>query len=240
MYRITRPSVQDPIRQPRNLRQTHATKASRAKPPITCEEFSCTEKDPCRVSDEKNRVIEIPKDILDAIHFTDQHRLKSPKPELHKLGSMDEQLRMGPLELQDNQYISGTTGQQGEPRVDGSTMSVSTGIAPATFELSLGAKINGKTDRLETVHTFTTAKGQPREKTQDMICEMNTRPSRATGGISGFSEHLQSNLRLSLYPEHRAHKQEDHDAQTDCIKNNRGRARMISFDGMAATYHSNF
>ena len=43
-------------------------------------------------------------------------------------------------------------------------MSATPGITPATFEPSLEAKLNNKTDRQEEVHTLTTAKGQPREK----------------------------------------------------------------------------
>ena len=42
-------------------------------------------------------------------------------------------------------------------------MSAITGITPATFEASLGAKLNNETDRQEEVHTLTTEKGQPRE-----------------------------------------------------------------------------
>ena len=41
-------------------------------------------------------------------------------------------------------------------------MSATTGITPATFEPSLGAKLNNETDRQEEVHTLMTAKGQPR------------------------------------------------------------------------------
>ena len=41
-------------------------------------------------------------------------------------------------------------------------MSTTPGITPATFEPSLGAKLNNETDRQEEVHTLMTAKGQPR------------------------------------------------------------------------------
>ena len=58
---------------------------------------------------------------------------------------------------------SATTGPSAEPGVDGVTISSSLGIAPATFEPSLGAKLSNETDRQEEVHIVTTAKGQPRE-----------------------------------------------------------------------------
>ena len=43
---------------------TRATKASWTKPPITCVGFTYAERDPFRTSEEENRVIKIPNDIL--------------------------------------------------------------------------------------------------------------------------------------------------------------------------------
>ena len=43
---------------------THATEASGTKPPTTCVEFTYTGRDPFRILEEENRVIEIPNDIL--------------------------------------------------------------------------------------------------------------------------------------------------------------------------------
>ena len=51
-------------------------------------------------------------------------------------------------------------------------MSASPGIAPATFEPSLGAKLNNETDRQEKVNTLTTAKGQPRENPETGSAEL--------------------------------------------------------------------
>ena len=42
----------------------HATGASGTTPPTTCVNFTCTERDPLRISEEENRVIQIPNDIL--------------------------------------------------------------------------------------------------------------------------------------------------------------------------------
>ena len=43
---------------------THATGASGTTQPTTCVNFTCTERDPFRISEEENRVIKIPNDIL--------------------------------------------------------------------------------------------------------------------------------------------------------------------------------
>ena len=43
---------------------THATGASGTTPSTTCANFTCTERDPFRISEEENRVIKIPKYIL--------------------------------------------------------------------------------------------------------------------------------------------------------------------------------
>ena len=43
---------------------THATEASETKQPTTCVEFTHAERDPFRISEEENRVIKIPNDIL--------------------------------------------------------------------------------------------------------------------------------------------------------------------------------
>ena len=54
-----------------------------------------------------------------------------------------------------------TTGPSAEPRADGSTMSATPGITPATFEPSLGVELlNDETGHQEEVHTLTIAKGQ--------------------------------------------------------------------------------
>ena len=50
-------------------------------------------------------------------------------------------------------------------------MSVSPGIAPATYEPRLGTKLVNETDRQEEVHTLTTAKGQPRENPETGFAE---------------------------------------------------------------------
>ena len=64
-------------------------------------------------------------------------------------------------------------------------MSATPGITPATFEPSVGAKLNNETDRQEKIHTLTTAKGQPRaspergsvESTQDDQEPLATSPA---------------------------------------------------------------
>ena len=43
---------------------THATEASGTTPPTTCVNFTCTERGPFRISEEENRAIKIPIDIL--------------------------------------------------------------------------------------------------------------------------------------------------------------------------------
>ena len=43
---------------------THAIGASGTTPPTTCVNFTCAERDPFRISEEENRVIKIPNDIL--------------------------------------------------------------------------------------------------------------------------------------------------------------------------------
>ena len=50
-------------------------------------------------------------------------------------------------------------------------MSASPGIAPATFEPSLGATLNNETDGQEEVHTLATAKGQPRQNPETGYAE---------------------------------------------------------------------
>ena len=176
---------------------THATGASGTTPPTTCVNFTCTERDPFRISEEENRVIKIPNDILRC------HPLRgSASPEiigtgitgagisqasLHGIfgatssgspshigatasgitGSTSSWITgasAGPTASHGTIGVaesspSGTIGPSAEPRVDGSTMSAEPGITPATFQPSLGAKLNNETDRQEEVHTLTTAKG---------------------------------------------------------------------------------
>ena len=43
---------------------THATETSGTKSPTTCVEFNCAKRDPSRISEEENRVIRFPNDIL--------------------------------------------------------------------------------------------------------------------------------------------------------------------------------
>ena len=47
---------------------THAAEPSGTNPPTTCVEFFCTERDPFRISEEENRVIKIPNDMLRQRH----------------------------------------------------------------------------------------------------------------------------------------------------------------------------
>ena len=71
---------------------------------------------------------------MESLESLDDRHLGPPDHRLsHKQGSMDRQGLLHP------------------------------GIAPATFEASFGSNLNNETDRLEEVHKFSTAKGQPRE-----------------------------------------------------------------------------
>ena len=77
---------------------------------------------------------------------------------------------------------SGTTGPSAEPRVDGSTLSVSPWGVPAIFELRLGAKFSNETDRQGEVLTLTTARGRSRENPETGSAEptQNDQASLAT------------------------------------------------------------
>ena len=183
-----------------NFDNTHATGASGTTPPTTCVNFTCTERDPFRISEEENRVVKIPNDILTC------HPLHgSASPGITRTGITGAGISkasshgiFGATSSGSPSHIgatasgitgltsywitgasagttashgtigvagslpSGTTGLSAEPRVDGSTMSATTGVTSATFEPSLEAKFNNETDRQEEVNTLATAKGQPR------------------------------------------------------------------------------
>ena len=64
----------------RYLRQHARDRSIGNKPPTTCVESTYTERGPFWISEDKNRVIKIPNDILRCILFMDQHRLESPEP----------------------------------------------------------------------------------------------------------------------------------------------------------------
>ena len=199
MYRITRPLVQDPIQESRIPSTTRTQQEHRGQPhqPRVCVNFTCTERNPFRISEGENRVIKIPNDIL-RCHLL--HRSASSgitgtgitgagisKASSHGIfgatssrspshigetacritGSTLSRITgasAGPKTLHGTIGVagsssSGTTGPSAEPRVDGSIMSATPGITPATFEPSLGAKLNNETHRQEEVHTLMRAKG---------------------------------------------------------------------------------
>ena len=140
------PSVDD------TFDNTHKAGASGTTPSTTCVNFTCTERNPFRISEQENRPIKISNNMLRC------HPLRrSASREITGTGI----IRAGIIEVAGSSP-SGTTGPSAEPRVDGSTMSATPGITPAFFEPSLGTKLNNETDRQEEVHTLTTTKGQPR------------------------------------------------------------------------------
>ena len=200
---------------------THVKTASGAIPPTTCVEFTYTERDPFRISQEEKRVIKIPNDILRCHPL---HGSASPgftatgvtgagisKASLHGIfeatssgspshieatafgitGSTSSWITEAPPTASHGTIggagssPSGTTGPSAEQRVGGSTMSASPRITPATFEPSLGAKLNNETNRQEEVHMLTTPEGRPRanpetgsaESTQDDQEPLATSPA---------------------------------------------------------------
>ena len=202
---------------------THATGVSGTTPPTTCVNFTCTERDLFRISEEENRVIKIPNDILrchplhgsasPGITGTGITGAGNSKASSHwifgatssgspsHIGSTASGITgltlywiNGPSAGTTASHgtigvagslPSGSTGPSAEPRVDGSKMSATPGITPATFEPGLGAKLNNETDRQEEVDTLITAKGQPRadpetgsaESTQDDQEPLATSPA---------------------------------------------------------------
>ena len=98
------------------------------------------------------------------------------------------------------------------------------GIAPATFQPSLGVEVNDETDRLEEVYTFMTAQGQPRENSEIGTVESTHEDQEPLAASPAFVYTRQGNTRLSRHPEKRAHKHRDHDAETCCMINSRGGA----------------
>ena len=139
----------------------------------------------------------------------------------------------------------GTTGPSAEstsPRVDGSITSASHGIAPATFEPRLGAKLNNATDRREAIHTLTTAKRRPRanpetgpaQSTQDdqeplaiFLAFVYTQTS--TSGFLSFLNRKPINIET---------KTQRQAAQLTVVEAELMTA--ISFEGKNSTYLSNF
>ena len=145
----------------------HATEALGTKPPTSCVEFTYPERDPFRISEGDNRVIQIPNDILRCHPLHGSASAGITGTGITGAGPTASHGTIGVAESSP----SGTTGPSAEPMVDGSTMSASPGITPATFEPSVGAKPNNSTDRQEETHTLTTAKGQPRENPETGFAE---------------------------------------------------------------------
>ena len=225
MYHITRPPVQDPIQESRIPSATRTRQKHRGQSHRPRVWSSPTPRDPFRISEEENRVIKIPNDILRCHPL---HGSASPgttgtgitgagilKAYSHGIfGAMSSGspshigatafgitgltsswitgASAGPTASHGTIGVagsspSGTTGRSAEPRVDGSTMSASPGIAPATFEPSLGAQQRDRpSGRGSDAHdSKRTAAGKPRDRT----CGINTGRSRATGDISGLRVH---------------------------------------------------